>query len=103
MSYLILLKCNLHGEIAQLARALGSYPKGRGFDSLSRYQYEDKDLLRVFFYSKILLVLPHSQAVRQWTLTPLRVSSNLTGAAIFFDKKNKLCIIHLTGSFYYEK
>ena len=33
------------------------------------------------FYCKIIVVLPHSQAVRQWTLTPLRVSSNLTGAA----------------------
>ena len=27
------------GEIAQLARAPGSYPGGRGFKSLSRYQY----------------------------------------------------------------
>lgn len=25
------------GEIAQLARAIGSYPIGRGFDPLSRY------------------------------------------------------------------
>ena len=25
------------GGIAQLARALGSYPKGRGFDPLRRY------------------------------------------------------------------
>lgn len=30
---------------------------------------------------KWLLKLPYSQAVRQWTLTPLRVSSNLTRAA----------------------
>ena len=29
--------CSDFGEIAQLARALGSYPKGRGFDSPSRY------------------------------------------------------------------
>ena len=28
-----------YGEIAQLARAIGSYPIGRGFDSLSRYQF----------------------------------------------------------------
>ena len=27
-----------HGGVAQLARAFGSYPKGRGFDSLCRYQ-----------------------------------------------------------------
>ena len=27
-----------YGEIAQLARASGSYPEGRGFDPLSRYQ-----------------------------------------------------------------
>ena len=32
----------LHGEIAQLARAFGSYPKGRGFDPLSRYQIDTK-------------------------------------------------------------
>ena len=30
----------LHGEIAQLARAHGSYPWGREFESLSRYQEE---------------------------------------------------------------
>ena len=30
----------LHGEIAQLARAFGSYPKGRGFDPPSRYQID---------------------------------------------------------------
>ena len=29
----------IYGEIAQLARASGSYPEGRGFDPLSRYQY----------------------------------------------------------------
>ena len=26
-----------YGGVAQLARAFGSYPKGRGFDSLRRY------------------------------------------------------------------
>ena len=30
--------CTVLGEIAQLARASGSYPEGRGFDPLSRYQ-----------------------------------------------------------------
>lgn len=30
--------CLLNGDVAQLARALGSYPKGRGFNSLRRYQ-----------------------------------------------------------------
>ena len=29
----------LHGEIAQLASAIGSYPIGRGFESPSRYQF----------------------------------------------------------------
>ena len=28
-----------YGDVAQLARAFGSYPKGRGFDPPSRYQY----------------------------------------------------------------
>ncbi len=27
-----------YGEMAQMARAIGSYPIGRGFDPLSRYQ-----------------------------------------------------------------
>ena len=30
----------VNGEVAQLARAFGSYPKGRGFDPLLRYQEE---------------------------------------------------------------
>ena len=30
-----------HGGVAQLARASGSYPLGRGFESLRRYQYLD--------------------------------------------------------------
>lgn len=30
-------KGNDYGSIAQLARAFGSYPKGRGFDSLCRH------------------------------------------------------------------
>ena len=29
-----------HGDVAQLARALGSYPIGREFESPRRYQYE---------------------------------------------------------------
>ena len=31
----------IYGEIAQLARASGSYPEGRGFDPLSRYHLEN--------------------------------------------------------------
>lgn len=27
----------VNGDVAQLARAFGSYPKGRGFDSPRRY------------------------------------------------------------------
>ena len=29
-----------HGGVAQLARAIGSYPVGRGFESLPRYQFK---------------------------------------------------------------
>ena len=29
-----------NGDVAQLARAFGSYPKGRGFESPRRYQEE---------------------------------------------------------------
>ena len=31
-----------YGEIAQLARAIGSYPIGQEFESLSRYQIDTK-------------------------------------------------------------
>ena len=34
---MVLLFYLIYGEIAQLARASGSYPEGRGFDPLSRY------------------------------------------------------------------
>ena len=41
---------SLFGEIAQLARASGSYPEGRGFDPLSRYHmYVDPYNIRVLF------------------------------------------------------
>ena len=30
-----------YGGVAQLARAFGSYPKGRGFDPLRRYHFLD--------------------------------------------------------------
>ena len=32
VSILLLLYCHLFGDVAQLARASGSYPEGRGFD-----------------------------------------------------------------------
>ena len=32
---------SIHGGIAQLARAIGSYPVGRGFESLPRYQFNN--------------------------------------------------------------
>ena len=35
------------GEIAQLARAIGSYPIGRGFDPLSRYHMNLKVLCQI--------------------------------------------------------
>ena len=37
-NYVIIILLNFFGEIAQLARATGSYPVGRGFESPSRYQ-----------------------------------------------------------------
>ena len=41
-----------NGEVAQLARAFGSYPKGRGFDPLLRYQFEYNLSIQVFFSNK---------------------------------------------------
>ena len=32
-----------NGDVAQLARAIGSYPIGRGFDPLRRYQLVNKN------------------------------------------------------------
>ena len=39
---LLLICFIIYGDVAQLARAFGSYPKGRGFDSLRRYQMDIK-------------------------------------------------------------
>ncbi len=47
----------LYGEIAQLARAFGSYPKGRGFDPPSRYQNDKKLGLKK---SEFLMIDIHS-------------------------------------------
>ena len=39
----------IHGEIAQLARAHGSYPWCRGFKSLSRYYNKEREIERFLF------------------------------------------------------
>ena len=39
-----------NGAVAQLARAIGSYPIGREFESLRRYQYVIKVNLIVRFF-----------------------------------------------------
>ena len=36
--YAIFILLTFHGDVAQLARASGSYPEGRGFNPLRRYQ-----------------------------------------------------------------
>ena len=47
-----------NGDVAQLARAFGSYPKGRGFDSLRRYQFEFSPCkTRALLYYKARLTL----------------------------------------------
>ena len=46
-----------YGEIAQLARAHGSYPWCRGFKSLFRYlQEHPDDIIRMFLYSIYLRI-----------------------------------------------
>ncbi len=35
-----MIKLFCHGDVAQLARAPGSYPGGRGFDPLRRYHID---------------------------------------------------------------
>ena len=49
--YLVLLNQSINkyynGGVAQLARAFGSYPKGRGFDSLRRYQKNNGPLAQL--------------------------------------------------------
>ena len=41
-NYDILLMLDSYGAVAQLARASGSYPEGRGFESPRRYQCDKK-------------------------------------------------------------
>ena len=44
------LRIKVYGEIAQLARASGSYPGGRGSESPSRYQIDNySDTTSEFF------------------------------------------------------
>ena len=44
------LMCSNYGGVAQLARAFGSYPKGRGFDPLSRYHKEICSSFKLEFF-----------------------------------------------------
>ncbi len=44
--------CFIHGEVAQLARATGSYPVGREFESPSRYQEKQVFQGLLFFILK---------------------------------------------------
>ena len=48
---IIILFMLCYGDVAQLARASGSYPEGRGFDSLRRYQLKITRESRVFLYN----------------------------------------------------
>ena len=48
---MLLLSYVIYGEIAQLARASGSYPEGRGFDPPSRYHMKiTLTIVRVFYF-----------------------------------------------------
>ena len=46
-----------NGEIAQLARAFGSYPKGREFESPSRYQYEFIIDRNIYFFVIFIVII----------------------------------------------
>ena len=51
--FVIIILSHVIGDVAQLARASGSYPEGRGFDSLRRYQYDiTQDFLSFFIYKE---------------------------------------------------
>ena len=51
-----------YGGVAQLARAFGSYPKGRGFDPLRRYQY-------VIYSYKIRVFLFHTKFYTKFSIS----------------------------------
>ena len=65
------------GAVAQLARAFGSYPKGRGFKSLRRYQM---DYTRDFIFRVLYYIAPWPSGKASDSDSEI-VSSNLTGAA----------------------
>ncbi len=44
------------GDVAQLARAFGSYPKGRGFDPLRRYHLKITNSYRVSFFDFMIKI-----------------------------------------------
>ena len=47
------------GDVAQLARATGSYPVGREFESLRRYQIESNldYLVQVFLFNPCTIII----------------------------------------------
>ena len=55
-----------YGAVAQLARAFGSYPKGRVFESHRRYQVGIKEcFMTLFFYIVPILVKSNYLAINK--------------------------------------
>ena len=51
---IIIISVTANGEVAQLARAFGSYPKGHVFESHLRYQEKTVDIHLLFFVVLLL-------------------------------------------------
>ena len=64
----------MFGEVAQLARAFGSYPKGQGFKSLLHYQILNfKYLFFLFFY--LFLFLTYYNFITLYIITLMKFRS----------------------------
>ena len=61
----------VYGDVAQLARASGSYPAGRKFESHRRYQHP-REILDVFYFEKIYSLHNRKSMLRFMTETKNR-------------------------------
>ena len=61
---MLIYYCFVNGDVAQLARASGSYPGGREFESLRRYQIDNySDTTSEFLYGLVRKInnIPNTQ------------------------------------------
>ena len=99
-----LLKGN--GWVAQLARAFGSYPRGREFESLPSYKKESTMVCGFFFHGEILDIIKKGKG-RDYVSAPAKAYAY---RILYFKLRFQLRILvspankknpHICGFFFY--